>query len=50
MLAEPGVRKQFADLGIDVIGGTQAEFATVITTETAQWAKLLKGMGVQPIE
>jgi len=27
VLAQPEVRKQFADLGIDVIGGTPAEFA-----------------------
>jgi len=50
VLGDPAVRKQFAVLGIDVIGGTSAEFATVIPTETAQWAKLIKAMGIQPIE
>jgi tripartite-type tricarboxylate transporter receptor subunit TctC len=50
VLALPEVRKQFADLGIDVIGGTPAEFAAVITTETAQWAKLIKAMGIGVIE
>src|SRR5262252_1836754 len=46
VLALPEVRKQFADLGIDVIGGTPAEFAT----ETVQWAKLIKAMGIGVIE
>ena len=50
VLALPEVRKQFADLGIDVIGGTPAEFATVIATETVQWAKLIKAMGIGVIE
>ena len=50
VLAQPEVRKQFADLGIDVIGGTPAEFAAVIATETVQWAKLIKAMGIGAIE
>src|SRR5262249_38923241 len=50
VLALPEVRKQFADLGIDVIGGTPAEFAAVIATETVQWAKLIKAMGIGVIE
>src|SRR6202008_4707359 len=33
-LGEPAVRKQFADRGTEVIGGTPAECAAVITTET----------------
>jgi tripartite-type tricarboxylate transporter receptor subunit TctC len=50
VLALPEVRKQFAVLGIDVIGGTPAEFAAVITTETVQWAKLIRAMGIGVIE
>ena len=50
VLALPEVRKQFATLGIDLIGGTPAELAAVIPAETAQWAKLIKAMGIQPIE
>jgi len=50
VLAVPEVRKQFAVLGIDVIGGTSAEFAAVIATETVQWAKLIKAMGIGVIE
>jgi tripartite-type tricarboxylate transporter receptor subunit TctC len=50
VLAQPEVRKQFAVLGIDVIGGTPAEFAAVIPAETEQWAKLIKAMGIGVIE
>jgi tripartite-type tricarboxylate transporter receptor subunit TctC len=50
VLAQPEVRKHFAALGIDVIGGTSAEFAAVIATETVQWAKLIKAMGIGAIE
>jgi len=50
VLALPEVRKHFADLGIDLIGGTPAEFAAVITAETVQWAKLIKAMGIGVIE
>jgi tripartite-type tricarboxylate transporter receptor subunit TctC len=50
VLALPEVRKQFANLGIDVIGGTPAEFAAVITTETVQWGKVIKAMGIGVIE
>jgi tripartite-type tricarboxylate transporter receptor subunit TctC len=50
VLAVPAVRKHLADLGIDLIGGTSAEFAAVIATETVQWAKLIKAMGIGVIE
>jgi tripartite-type tricarboxylate transporter receptor subunit TctC len=50
VLGQPEVRKQLADLGIDVIGGTPAEFAAVLPAETAQWAKLIKAMGIGVIE
>jgi tripartite-type tricarboxylate transporter receptor subunit TctC len=50
VLGKPEVRKQLADLGIDVIGGTPAEFAAVLPAETEQWAKLIKAMGIGVIE
>jgi tripartite-type tricarboxylate transporter receptor subunit TctC len=50
VLGQPEVRKQLADLGIDVIGGTPAEFAAVLPAETEQWAKLIKAMGIGVIE
>jgi tripartite-type tricarboxylate transporter receptor subunit TctC len=50
VLTLPEVHKQMADLGIDLIGGTPAEFAAVIASETGQWAKLIKAMGIGVIE
>ena len=46
-LALPEVRKRFADLGMEVIGNTPAEFAAVIAAETPQWAKVIKDAGVK---
>src|SRR5260221_2898376 len=38
ILAPPDVRKRFADLGLDVLGGTPAELAAVIDRGIPQWA------------
>jgi tripartite-type tricarboxylate transporter receptor subunit TctC len=47
VLAMPDVRKRFADNGLDIIGGTPEEFATVIKTEIPYWAKIIKEAGVK---
>ena len=36
------MRKKFEIHGLDVIGGTPAEFAEVIKTEMPYWAKIIK--------
>ena len=36
--------------GLDVIGGTPAEFAAVIKTETPYWAKIIKEAGIKATE
>jgi tripartite-type tricarboxylate transporter receptor subunit TctC len=43
------VRKRLDELGIEVVAGTPAEFAAVITSETAQWAKVIKDAGIKKI-
>jgi len=48
VLALPDVRGKFADLGIDVIGNSPEEFATVIKSEIPKWAKLIKESGLKP--
>jgi tripartite-type tricarboxylate transporter receptor subunit TctC len=50
VLAMPEVRKRFADNGLDLIGGTQAEFAQVIKTEIPYWAKIIKEAGIKATE
>jgi tripartite-type tricarboxylate transporter receptor subunit TctC len=47
VLAMPDVRKRFEDNGLDVIGGTPAEFADVIKTEIPYWAKIIKEAGIK---
>jgi tripartite-type tricarboxylate transporter receptor subunit TctC len=46
----PEVRKSLENLGLDVIGGTPAEFAAVIKTETPYWAKVIKEAGIKASE
>jgi tripartite-type tricarboxylate transporter receptor subunit TctC len=47
VLAMPDVRKRFADNGLDIIGGTPAEFADVIRKEIPYWAKIIKEAGIK---
>jgi tripartite-type tricarboxylate transporter receptor subunit TctC len=47
VLAEPDVRKKFEINGLDVIGGSPAEFAQVIKTEIPYWAKIIKEAGIK---
>src|SRR3954470_4089848 len=50
VLAMLDVRKRFEDNGLDVIGGTPAEFAHVIKTEIPYWAKIIKEAGIKASE
>ena len=50
ILSAPDVRRRLDGLGIDVVANTPAEFAAVITTETAQWAKVIKDAGIKMSE
>jgi len=50
VLAMPDVRKRFEDNGLDVIGGTPAEFAEVIRKEIPYWAKIIKEAGIKASE
>jgi tripartite-type tricarboxylate transporter receptor subunit TctC len=47
VLAMPDVRKRFEDNGLDIIGGTPAEFADVIKKEIPYWAKIIKEAGIK---
>jgi tripartite-type tricarboxylate transporter receptor subunit TctC len=50
VLAMPDVRKKMADLGLDIIGNSPAEFAAVIKAETPAWAKIIKDAGIRVSE
>lgn len=47
VLAMPEVRRTLENQGLDVIGGTPAEFAAVIKAEMPYWAKIIKDAGIK---
>jgi tripartite-type tricarboxylate transporter receptor subunit TctC len=46
-LADPDVKKRFADLGVEAVSSTPAEFATFIRSETDKYAKLIKEANIK---
>jgi tripartite-type tricarboxylate transporter receptor subunit TctC len=47
VLAMPEVLKKFAELGLEPVGNTPAEFTAVIKKETPEWAKVIKDAGIK---
>jgi tripartite-type tricarboxylate transporter receptor subunit TctC len=47
-LAAPEVRQRLIDGGIEVGGGTPAEFAALLRSETAKWTRVAQQAGIQP--
>ena len=45
--ADPEMRERLAELGAEPVGGTPAEFADLIATETTKWAKVVEDAGVK---
>ena len=48
VLRTPDIVEQFTVQGVDPIGNTPEEFAVIIRTDVAKWAKVLKNAGVVP--
>ena len=46
-LADPDVKKRFADLGVEAVSSTPAEFAAFIKTEMDKYAKLIKEANIK---
>ncbi len=46
-LAQPDVRKRYAEIGNEVIGNSQVEFASIIKIEAPRWAKFIKEIGAK---
>ncbi len=44
-LADPAVRKALGDLGVDIAGGSSAEFAAYIKSEIPKWTAIVKASG-----
>jgi tripartite-type tricarboxylate transporter receptor subunit TctC len=47
MLASPEVKKIFANEAGEAVGNTPAEFAVVVQSESAKWAKVVKTAGIK---
>jgi tripartite-type tricarboxylate transporter receptor subunit TctC len=47
-LADPKLKTRLADLGYVTVGGSSAEFASMIAQEIDKWAKVLKFAGIKP--
>jgi tripartite-type tricarboxylate transporter receptor subunit TctC len=47
-LALPDLRASLADLGLEPVGNSSEEFATVIKSEIPKWAKVVKESGIKP--
>ena len=48
ILADPAVRERFHGLGFETTGGTPAEFAAVMQSETQRWIKVIRDANVKP--
>jgi tripartite-type tricarboxylate transporter receptor subunit TctC len=46
-LADPDVKKRFADLGVEAVSSTPAEFAAFIKNEMAKYEKLIKEANIK---
>ncbi len=46
-MADPEVKRKFADLGVDAISSSPEQFAAFIKTETAKYDKLIKEAGIR---
>ena len=46
-LADTKIKARIVELGGTVVGGTPAEFATIISDATEKWAKVIKFAGIK---
>lgn len=46
-LAQPDVKERMFALGMDIAGGTPEEFAALVNSDIAKWAKVIKDAGVK---
>jgi tripartite-type tricarboxylate transporter receptor subunit TctC len=47
VIARPDVREKFLGVGMELIGGTPAQFAEVIRAETERMSKVIKAAGLR---
>jgi tripartite-type tricarboxylate transporter receptor subunit TctC len=47
-LADPKVKTRLVDLGGIILGGSSADFKTLITEETEKWGKVIRAANIKP--
>jgi tripartite-type tricarboxylate transporter receptor subunit TctC len=48
VLADPKINERFADLGGTAIGGSPADFGTLVADEIAKWGKVIRVANINP--
>ena len=48
--AQPDTREKFAQLGLDTVGGSPEELATIIKSDIVKWTKVIKDAGIRADE
>ena len=48
IVTDPAIRERFAQLGFETSGGTPAQFAAVVDSESAKWSKVIQDAHVKP--
>jgi tripartite-type tricarboxylate transporter receptor subunit TctC len=47
-LADPKMKAQLAELGVEALAGSPADFGNLIAQETEKWGKVIKLAGIKP--
>lgn len=47
ILANPDYRKQMADRGVELVGGTPGEFEVYLAAERKKWARIIRELGIR---
>ena len=48
ILADPGVKERFKQLGFEITGGTPQQFAEVMASESRRWGKVIRDANIKP--
>ncbi len=49
VIAEPGLKKRLADLGMDAFSGSSEEFEQFVKDQLVLWTRLIKDAGIEPM-
>jgi len=46
-LAEPKIKARFSELGGEVVAGSSADFAKLVSDETEKWGKVIRSANIK---